>query len=491
MKQNRLKKMRRNAAKEKSNSRRQTRQRKETPLFNTQGRIITPSVVARKKKIRTIACVVFCILAFIYLPGFFIRDKQPQESSVVADTSAIRLSNSVLRSSLEEDFDGDGLTNGMEVEHGTNAWDIDTDKDGLWDSYEVKTGSSDPVRPDYNIIVDFQTKQDKQNGKTVSSPYKVEGVTLWAEDYTSKANGDVAETRQGYNICYFNGYAQFPSEKGKYAYKVENGIHTLLPYREYEDVWKVQAGQTVEIYPKALEEAVRIGFFNKYGYLETSWLSTCIDFILPDKGFLTARKIMKIDADPNVHNSVTLEIVRPDYDSSDTSRFSINTNRLDSYKYVLDMLEQEKCCIAVSLYNNDRGEYRGIIYGHDGNGSLYIADMDTLQYVGTLRITEQARKMLNENGDMISWTYFDFQGLGFSSLQGDRISFFAAAEKANTDIQWMQEDESMPSDLSNADIPQDILTSDTAQKEQDIDAEQESVSETEPQITATPQPKVS
>lgn len=52
--------------------------------------------------------------------------------------------------------------------------------------------------------------------------------------------------------------------------------------------------------------------------------------------------------------------------------------------------------------------------------------MNTLEPIGTLSITESARKTMNESGDIVSISYFDFKGFGFDSQKGDRISFFAA-----------------------------------------------------------------
>lgn len=34
---------------------------------------------------------------------------------------------------------------------------------------------------------------------------------------------------------------------------------------------------------------------------------------------------------------------------------------------------------------------------------------------------------MNESGTLVSYSYFDFEGFGFNSLNGDRISFFATS----------------------------------------------------------------
>ena len=407
------------------------------PLYDKHGRTATPSVLSKRRKIRTIAIALAAVIMFLYLPGFFMGEPEIKDDPVVADTSAIRLSNSVLRSSPDDDFDGDKLTNGMEMEHQTNPWNKDTDNDGLVDSYEINEAGSDPVRQDNNIIVDLQTKLDKEKGKTMSSPYMVEGVILWADDYVSKARGGIVETKDGsiagdrtsYHVNGFNGYAQFPKENGSYAYCVENGIHTLLPYREEENVWYIQDGQDIEVFDKKLEDVVRLSFFGKHTFLKKSWASGILEFILPEKGILSATSMTRIDAEPDTSEDVLVEITRPGFDSNDTYRFTVNTTTVKGYQYVLDSLEKKKSCIAVSLYNKDRGEYKGIIYGFNRKGDLYVADMNTMKHAGLLRIQEKANKIVNDKGDIEVDLYFDFYGLGFSSTAGDRISFFAGSSE--------------------------------------------------------------
>lgn len=412
-------------------SNRDKTRKKSIPVYNKQGKTITPSVVGRKRRIRMAAIITGSILLVLYAPGLFIREKTEIPVSVMADTSAIRLSNSVLRSSPDDDFDGDGLTNGIEMEHSTNPWEVDTDGDGLMDVYEVNSASSDPVRQDNSAIIDIQTRLDKQKGKTMASPYKIENVILWADDYPSKARGSIVETRRGYHICGFNGYVQFPKEKGRYAYKVENGVHKPLPYKAEESTWHVQSGDVIEIYDHELPPVVRLGIFAKYGYFNKNKVLALLSAILPEKGIFSAKEMTRVDAEPDTTKDVLVDITRPAFDSNDTYRFTVNTVSLDGYQYVLSAIENDKSCIAVSLFNKDRGEYKGIIYGYNKDGDFYVADMNTMKHVGLLHITERARKIVDEKGTIISQLYFDFEGLGYSSLAGDRISFFAASGDGN------------------------------------------------------------
>lgn len=398
------------------------------PVYDMKGRTVFSEQSVRRKKAVIAGIAVAGVAAFLYLPQLFLSSPASSDDPIVeTDQSAIRMVNNALRDHPTADFDGDGIENADEVSLGTDPWDIDTDKDNVTDYYEVNVLDSDPLSPG-SALLDAQTKQDGQSGKNLGTPYKIGDVILWPADYESRAYGSVVETPKGYRICGFQGYAQFPESAGDYAYKVEDGIHTMLPYREAENAWQVADGNEIEIYTEKLDGTVRIGFFGKRSYIQPNPLSKAIAFILPDRGFLTATGMMAVDAEPDTSKDVTAEIQKPLFDSDDYARFTMNSNTLNNLLFVRQAIEEDGCCIAVSLFNADRGEYLGIIYGYTADGDLLVADMDTLEPVGKIQITEMARKLLNNEGDIVSNTYFDFYGFGFDSAKGDRISFFAASE---------------------------------------------------------------
>ena len=63
-------------------------------------------------------------------------------------TEALFGFNPVDPSDGEEDEDGDGLSNGMEISLGTDLFDKDTDNDGLWDGWEADNAGYDPLVDD-------------------------------------------------------------------------------------------------------------------------------------------------------------------------------------------------------------------------------------------------------------------------------------------------------------------------------------------------------
>lgn len=416
------------------NKKKKQKSKKEStlPVYDMKGQNITPEKKKRDKRIAILILTLTGIIVFLYFPGMFIKSTEQSKNSdapVQTDTSAIRKTNSALRNNPSEDYDGDGLTNSEETTLGTDPWHIDTDGDGASDYYEAKISNTDPLTPD-STLLDVQTKNDKAKGKKVGSPYKIGNVILWADDYDSKAYGTVVETTTGYHFCNFNGYAQFPS--GKYVYRVKNGVRSLLSYRKDENAWKVSAGDLVEVYDEPLEEIVEFTFFTKPVYAEANTATELLAKMLPDKGFITAEKKMKIDVEPDTNKATVTDIVKPVFDSNDDYRYTVNNNTLNDLQFVRKSIEDDKSCIAVSLYNQEKGEYLAVIYGYTHSGDLLLADMNTLKPIGTLKITESARKMLDENGDIVSVSYFEFNGFGFSSNNGDRISFFASSSKTQS-----------------------------------------------------------
>ncbi|MFR3808664.1 MAG: hypothetical protein ACLTX3_06865 [Lachnospiraceae bacterium] len=58
-----------------------------------------------------------------------------------------------------------------------------------------------------------------------------------------------------------------------------------------------------------------------------------------------------------------------------------------------------------------------MIYGYDYDGNLLCADISSGKILGKITITEKAKKIMNKTGDIVSMSYFDYQGFGFNSLQ--------------------------------------------------------------------------
>lgn len=410
-------------------SRKKGRRNPAVPLYDMSGKAVMPEKKRKKVKVACFLLLLFVFAGFIYLPQFIIKDTGDVSGQMETgiDPTSIRLSNNALRDSPNEDFDGDGLSNAEEARLGTDPWEIDTDGDGATDYCEAHVTNTDPTVKD-GILVDAQTKQDEQKGKKVSSPYKIGNVILWADDYESKALGSVAETENGYRFCGFNGYAQFCREPGSYAYRLHDGVRTLLPYRKNENVWRVSDGDFVELHKKKLKEIIEFSIFNHAIYADSDKITDILAKILPDRGLITAVKKTDMDVETDNRDNVETEIKRPSFDSSNLSRFMDDSSTLDDLQRVRESISEQGSCVAISLFNAKKGEKIALAYGYTSDGDLMLADINTLKPAGVLAVTEKARKIMDETGALVSYPYFDFEGFGFSSSAGDRISFFAFSD---------------------------------------------------------------
>lgn len=380
-------------------------------------------------KVKTIVVATSLILGILYIPQLFLKDSV--ESNVISkDITYLNhtLNTKARNNNGNLDYDNDGLTNAQEVELKTNLWDIDTDNDGISDEYESKTDKLSPIKAN-KYLLDLQKETDKENKEDVSTPYKIGNVILWAEDYESKAYGSVIETITGYRFCNFKGYAQFPDYENITVYKVENGKRTELSFLKKEQAWKIDGDIEVEVYKEPLEEVIRFGLFGNHVYINNNFIFNGIAAILPDKGILTAAKMTSMDVDPDVRNSTTTTIQPIEYDKDDYARLTHNDNSLEELMYVRNAI-QDKACVGISLYSHEYGELIAIVYGYTYSGDLLLADAKTLEPIGTLKIDESAKKLLTNDGNIVSYPYFNFSGFGFDSENGDKISFFTASKNA-------------------------------------------------------------
>lgn len=402
----------------------------EIPLYNRKGKDISVTSLRKRKKIIATMFIVTGLLCIIYLPAlihslFSKKTDAPSDYTVNLDTAAIKLSSDYFSSHPSEDFDGDGIDNSKENLEGCNPWDIDTDKDGATDYYEMYVSKTSPSSYDGDIIENEQIISDTNENKNASTPYNMGNVLLWADDYASKASGSVVETLYGYRFENFSGYAQFPNI-GKYAYSVNDGVHTLLDYKDDEDVWRIDKNITyVEIFDEELTPVVEYGFLGKTVHANANIFTRFCAAILPSYGILTAELKTDIDINSEDETDILADIAVPEYDLNNPERFANNNIFLSDLSFVREQLLNNKC-VAVSLFDINNGEYVGIVYGYTQSG-LLIADPYTMTYTGTIEIKEYGRKLLEQEGTFVYYTYYDWSGLGFSSDKYNRISFFAVA----------------------------------------------------------------
>lgn len=344
------------------------------------------------------------------------------------DESGIRNMQEYVRDHQKDDFDNDGLINSDEIKYGTDPRDPDTDKDGVCDYAEVYLYNSRPGQKDSQLAT-IVSDMLKANNIEISSPFKLHDIIMWADNLSSRSAGTVIPTIRGYRFKKFNGWVQFPGQV--YAYKLNGKLHEPLPYREKENAWRiVSESEDVEVvlYTQPLETIHLLDFFGKKYYVTDKTISDIFDILLPtENSFITCKSIVKQDTyDIEVPATVT-EIVMPEFDRENMSRFARSTVDMEDLTKVYTAVISGKTT-AVSLQSQQRGEVLGVIYGYTDFGDLLFADefgnkasTDGNPYI--LNIKEQSAITLDQTGTLRQREYFDYSGLGFDSEAGDKICF--------------------------------------------------------------------
>ena len=395
----------------------------QTPIFDEYGNFQKEPNKYIKRGI--IAGSIFLILfLLLYIPSW-IYPKEKQTASLTTDTLMINNMTNYLKTYPNEDLDQDGLINVMEEENETSPRYPDTDRDGLSDYAECYVTFTNPKK--YDNYLDKQMEEKlSQEQTSVKNPFRVGNIILWAKDLSSRAHGSVVKTYNGYRFCDFKGYAEFPGET-VYAYKYIGEKHIPLKYKENEKAWEITDDSEVRIYDHKLEPIYKLSFVKKYKYISNKYIGTILSFLLPEKSyFLSCEGLMKEDTYINAEGSVENEIVKIDYDETSDKRFGRAFYTLEDLANIYHQIDEGRCLLA-SLLSGSLGEGIIEIYGYTETGDLLIADHQELKPIGTLAITERTGQFMDESGTVTVRNWFDFEGFGFNSVNGNVLSIFQAS----------------------------------------------------------------
>lgn len=381
----------------------------------------------KRKKIIIISSVIsISIISFIYIPQFFIKNNNQYTNQL--NTSILDDYNTYMNNHLEDDFDNDGLTNEEELELGSNIYLIDTDFDGLSDKYEKNNGTS-IIRKDNVLEKQLKKTLDIKN-YSYKNPFESNGFVLWANNLTSRTYGNIIPTLNGTEKAYivdnFDGLIKIPDNK--YPYHIENGYYEELIYDKKNDLYKVYDGYKIVLENQPYKTIYETHFFtNKANYSNDNIINRILNVILPQKGFITSKKITEKDTllDLNTGKVLT-SIPSVNYDINDLSRFKYNNILLSDLNNIYNNINSG-FSIAVSLID-DVGETIGLVYGYDKYGNLLIANTTTKEYLGTITVSEHYLKEYIDENNSIDYFYFSFKGMGYDSKKNARISFFAISD---------------------------------------------------------------
>jgi hypothetical protein len=413
----------------------------------------------KKKKIPRWALILLIIILAIfiifYLPPMVIDEVDVTTRSSVnlrdyANTNAMEWAKTYLRNNPESDFDGDGLTNEDESNYNTGLYIPDSDNDGVTDYAELYLTNSNPTVKDDSITT-FVKQSDLRTGNQVNTPFTIHNIILWADDYYSKARGSVLPLSDGsYNFFRFQGWVQFP-ENPVCAYKVVNGVQTPLK-KNANGYFYIDSKYltNVRIYQEQ-PEACYILYVLGTGYTLPENVGTKIlSFILPNHGFgvFTIKPALINDVDGTYQEkAVTNKIITTSLNDFSDVRFGRNECNVTDLAKIFEYLENDSNVI-ISLMSQDFGESILEVYGYTTNNNLLVCDPKTGEDFGYITIKAMSERLLNQSGSIEAWERFSFEGCGYSSAAGNRISILGIMNHDGTYYLFDEVNENNVTDIS-------------------------------------------
>lgn len=406
------------------------------PSYN----LIKPKKEIPKKKVICIATAL-TIISSIYLPPAIIDEVDTVTRASVnlqsmANANAMEWAINYLRNNPEADFDKDGLTNEEELNYNTGIYVIDNDSDGVTDYAELYLMGTNPAVYD-NSIEKFAKQADIKTGQSVNVPFQLHGITLWADDYTSKARGGVIQLTDGsYNFYKFKGWVQFP-ENINFAYKVENNVQTPLKQNDSGYFYIDTAQLTnVRVYENQPEKCHILYLMGEQAYTLPDNIATkALSFILPSKGFglITCKAALANDVDgtwsetSNSNKIVTLNLGEYDHE-----RFNRDQRNLSDLADIFNKIDNQQNVI-ISLMSHEFGEVILEVYGYTNKNNLLVCDPETGEDFGIINVKVIEERVLDQTGNIVNYDRFTFKGCGYSSSARHRIMILDTVD-ASEDI---------------------------------------------------------
>jgi len=363
----------------------------------------------------------------IYVPPMIFDEPDTNRHvslSISPNSAAMEEAITYLRNNPTADFDGDGLTNEQESSYNTGVYKIDNDGDGVTDYAELYITGTNPCVYD-DAIIQYVIDLDAKSGNSVNTPFKVHNITMWADDYESKAKGSVIEIYEGnFKFSGFTGWVRFPDNE--YAYLVENGYQTLLPQNEqgYYHISSSDGDVIVRAYTEPLTTCHVLSLLGNKYQIKDNFLGKALTFIFPSRGFglMTCRPATMADLDGTWDETGYFnDPVQYTVNELDSSRFTRDQNQLSDLSNVMRQIDAGNNAI-ISLMSHITGEVILEVYGYTDRNNLLVCDPATGESLGVLNITIISKRLLDKSGNINQYEYFEFNGCGYSSANRHRIA---------------------------------------------------------------------
>lgn len=384
-------------------------------MYDAQGNTIRKHdkcfLIKMLKPIVVTATTAAIVFGALYIPQVFMPDVRAGDLIATANISGWSQLQNYLEQHKGDDFDKDGMTNWDEMQLGADPFFADTDRDGLLDGRDPK-----PMQPGKELENAVMTQ-----GTTRKDPYSMNGVVLWPDDKYSWLHGAVIEVQDGFQFTNFKGWAKFPS--GTYAFQHKDGAHTLLPYREDTNTWHITEDCTVVLRETIPEDTYCVSLVGHSFYIRNATIGNVFDTLLPQKGWLTCKKMWLDDTFVDTQN-ITYAPYRKVGNINGNAYYRNYSKSLDSLANVYQTIKNGSPML-VSLQSEKKGECILEVYGFTQAGDLIVANPQIKSNAGVLTIDARCERIINEDGTIGTLGWFEFYGCGYNSYEGAYITFVA------------------------------------------------------------------
>ncbi len=361
---------------------------------------------------KPLVIILSCIAVFagiIYIPQMFVTESNKGELIMRPDPEGYKNVIKYLEMKGGDDFDHDGLNNHNELRTGTDPFFPDSDGDGVFDGSDKS-----PLQADDGLYRSVLARG--QNRKT---PYEMNGVILWAADKDAWINGAVIETQKGYHFTNFKGWVKFPNDK--FAFKLENGKHTNLKHKADTNTWYIAGDCEVTFSDEMPTTTNRITFFGRSFYLR-NFVGDALSWLLPDKGWITGENMWLDDTFVDTSQNTYADFKQYNVLPIPGDRMSKYSSSLESLAEVYRSIDKNEHVFA-SLVSEEHGECIVEVYGYTASGDLIVADPALKSAGGILKISAHCARVIDNDGTLTEYGWFEFAGCGYDSEEDAIIAF--------------------------------------------------------------------
>ncbi len=398
----------RNQKKKPEKTQRNTHSVGENALNGKNGNPFKKSLSKKAKIIILISCILTALLIpqliFRVPAAFDIKDDMTLELNQGGKQTIldyIKIQNGVA------DWDKDGITNANDKD----VFNPDTNGDGIPDGEEAK---------------DFLT---------IGGVMKYENVTL---EIQSEKVG-VSKFLNYYVFRNYSGWVKISNETGiPYIYKSNGWTEAEYTVESGEYMVKIPNDCYVEFVPKGTKTVYRTDFLGDKSFAteESRYVKSYGNFA-PICSFLLKTFLPVTEPTDASIASVwytdTYHILKQNNlskaEAKQPSKDNYQITILNDYEFTYDKLYKvydnidDKKTTLISIIREDGSEAICFAYAYDYLGNIYLADAQTSKTAGVIKVAPMCQ-VYHKDGQNYIREWYEFEGLGFSSADGDKMFIY-------------------------------------------------------------------